>query len=202
MYKRIINRLLKRYQIKNISTQEKSVYLTFDDGPEEGITEFVIDELDKHGFKATFFCRGDNAEKNPILMSMLREKGHSIGNNTFGHLHAYNFSTQNYLADVEKADRILHTNIFRPPHACLTIQTWLKLRRHYHIIYWAINSGDSNLSKFDYNFSINKLKKNTRNGDVILFHFCHRHENEKRALLPEYLKWLKENGYKGIAIKL
>ena len=195
MYKRIINRLLKRYQIKNVSTQGKYVYLTFDDGPEEGITEFVIDELDKYRFKATFFCRGDNAEKNPILMSMLREKGHSIGNHTFGHLHAYNVSSQNYLADVEKADRILHTNIFRPPHACLTLQTWLHLRNKYSIVYWSVNSGDSDMSHYNYNKSIERLKSTTHKGDIVLFHFCHKHEMETRQLFPEYLQWLAEQGF-------
>ncbi len=200
MYKRIINRLLKRYQISHIPTAERCVYLTFDDGPEEGITEFVVKELDKYGFKATFFCRGDNAEKNPQLMSLLCEKGHSIGNHTYGHLHAYNVSTQSYLADVSKAEAILHTHLFRPPHACLTLPTWLNLRHKYQIIYWTVNSGDSDLGHYNYDNSLSKLKKETRNGAIILFHFCHRHERETRELLPQYLKWLQENGYQAKCI--
>ena len=46
-FKRIINRILMRYfSVGQIATKDRSVYLTFDDGPEEGITQFILDELD------------------------------------------------------------------------------------------------------------------------------------------------------------
>lgn len=45
-FKRIINRILMRYfSVGQIATKDRSVYLTFDDGPEEGITQFILDEL-------------------------------------------------------------------------------------------------------------------------------------------------------------
>lgn len=202
MYKKIINKLLKRYQLKNIPTDKKVVYLTFDDGPENSITQYVLDELDMYGFKATFFCRGDNAEKNPQLLDLLRAKGHSIGNHTYSHVHAYDTSTKDYLADVERADGLLHTALLRPPHGCLTLGTWLKLRKKYKLVYWALNSEDSAMELYDYKKAIVNLKTNIQHGDVILFHFCHRHEKETRQLLPEYLAWLREQGYHSDAIFL
>ena len=61
LVKRIINKIIQQFEVKSIPTKEKVIYLTFDDGPEPSILDFVLSELDKYSFKATFFCRGDNA---------------------------------------------------------------------------------------------------------------------------------------------
>ena len=55
---------------------EKSVYLTFDDGPIPEITPWVLDLLDKYGIKATFFMVGDNVRKHPEEFRMVVERGH------------------------------------------------------------------------------------------------------------------------------
>ncbi len=194
MLKRLFNKILTYFEINRIPNSENKIFLTFDDGPEEGITEFVIQELERYGFHATFFCRGDNAEKYPNLINMLREKGHAIGNHTFSHLHAFEVSSKSYINDVNNADKILKTSLFRPPHGSLTLSTWFYLRK-YNIFFWALNSEDSSLAQFNGQDAINKLKNNTRTGDVVLFHFCLRHEQETRQILPVYLSWLHEQGY-------
>ena len=66
--------------------QENAIYLTFDDGPEPGITEFVLDELAKHKAKATFFCAGKNIEKYPELLRRILAESHSIGSHTYSHI--------------------------------------------------------------------------------------------------------------------
>lgn len=202
MYIKIINRFLKRFGIKTISSDGKIVYLTFDDGPEPEITEFVLEELAKYNFKATFFCRGDNVEKNPELLALLRKQGHTIGNHSYGHLYAGEVSAISFIADVEKADVLLHANLFRPPHGSLTLKTWLGLRNKYQIVYWSLNSGDSDSTQFNRQSAIEYLKARTNPGAIILFHFCHMHEKETRMLLPEYLKWLHSNGYQSAAITI
>ena len=197
---KIINKFIRHYEVDRIKTAGNVVYLTFDDGPEPGITGFVLDELGKYGFKATFFCRGDNAEKHPELLEQLRTEGHAIGNHTYSHLHAYNVSAKEYLNDVEKADRVLHTSLFRPPHGSLTFRTWWRLRKR-TIVFWSLNSGDSDMERFDYENSMSRLKSKTKPGGVVLFHFCHKHENETKKILPAYLKWLSENGLEGKAME-
>jgi peptidoglycan/xylan/chitin deacetylase (PgdA/CDA1 family) len=49
------------------STNEKKVFLTFDDGPTPEITEWVLAQLNKYNAKATFFCIGDNIKKHPEI---------------------------------------------------------------------------------------------------------------------------------------
>lgn len=198
---RIANKLLKSQLISRILVESKIIFLTFDDGPEPYISEFVLNELDKYGFKATFFCRGDNAEKYPELLQRIKLSGHTIGNHTYNHLHAFNCPSIMYINDVNNADRILHTELFRPPYGCLTVNTWMNLKDKYRMYYWSLNSGDSDAEKFNYKKSLTTLKNDTKPGDIVLFHSCIRHEGATRCLLPDYLIWLIDNGYRSCAIK-
>lgn len=189
------------FEIRRINTTDKVVYLTFDDGPEPEITELVLNELDKYGFKATFFCRGDNAAKNPNLMNQIQDEGHAIGNHTYSHLHAYNVSASTYAADVEHADEILHTKWMRPPHGSIHFTTFLKLRRKYKLVFWSLDSCDHLKDQCKIDKCIEILKMRTSPGDVVLFHFCKKHERETRELLPPYLKWLYDSGYRSAVLK-
>lgn len=202
VFKKIINRILKIFQVSHIPNQKKEVYLTFDDGPEPGICEFVLDELRKYDFKATFFCRGDNAELYPELITKILDEGHAIGNHTYSHLHAYSSSSNKYLDDIERANQVLHSSLLRPPFGCLTYSTWQSLKSKYRIIYWSLGSGDSNLEKFDFEQCFHNIINNTSSGDIVLFHFCRFHEKETRELLPAYCKWLRDNSFISESIKM
>lgn len=193
--KYLINKVLHLFELRKGGDKLKTIYLTFDDGPESGITEFVLEELAKYSFKATFFCRGDNAEIHPQLIKQIIEQGHVIGNHTYSHINS--FSTQNldYISDVQRADSILHTRLFRPPWGCLTLKDFLSLRKKYRIVYWSLISGDSELNLFDGPLFLKRLIDKTKPGDIILFHFCKKHERETREILPYYLKWLSINNF-------
>lgn len=193
---RIFNKLMiSLFENRRVNTSQKAIFLTFDDGPEPEITEFVLDELGKYGFKVTFFCRGDNAEKHPQLLEEIKTQGHAVANHSYSHIHSFDMSGKEFAEDVHKCDSVLETNLLRPPHGSLKLSAWLRLRKDYKIYFWSLNSGDSDMERYDYNRSINTLMTKTKPGDIVLFHFCHKHEKETRELLPEYLKWLAENHY-------
>lgn len=198
---KVINKLLKKKQINKFNSKNKEVYITFDDGPEPGITDFVLDQLNKYSFNATFFCRGDNASNYPLLLKKIVDDGNIIANHTYSHLHAYCCSAKQYVADVDEADRVLHTNYFRPPYGSITLLTWIVLKKKYKFFYWSLNSGDSDMDRFDYKKSFESLQQ-TQPGDIVLFHFCKKHEKETRELLPSYLNWLYKNGYTSKAITI
>ena len=82
---------------------EKAVYLTFDDGPIPEVTPWVLDLLDKHNIKATFFMVGDNIRKHPDEFRMVVERGHRIGNHTFNHIRGFEYTAKNYLGNTEQA---------------------------------------------------------------------------------------------------
>lgn len=195
LFKIYINRFLHLFEVMRVPTSDKTVFLTFDDGPEDGITEFVISCLDKYGFKATFFCKGENALNNKGLYDLLTESGQSIGNHTFSHINGFESDTKAYLSDVKKADQVLNTHLFRPPWGSVTLSQFVRLRMRYRIVYWSLMSGDTLFDKLDVNTNLERLKKSTRKGDVVLFHCCKKHEKETRLILPSYLDWLYENGF-------
>ena len=93
----------------------EEVYLTFDDGPTPGVTEMILEQLAKYGAKATFFCLGKNAEMHPELFQRIVAEGHRIGNHTYSHQKGWRMSLEGYLEDVEFANNLLHTDLFRPP---------------------------------------------------------------------------------------
>lgn len=199
---KLINRFLKLFEISHIKTQEKAVFLTFDDGPEPDICEFVLDELAKYGFKATFFCGGKNAEMHPLLMQRIINEGHSIGNHSYSHsLHPYTSSPEDYAEDIFRADKVLKTPLFRPPWGSLSLGAFLRLVR-FKIYYWTTSSGDSSLdiSTVSAREHLCHLIEKTQRGDIVLFHFCTLHEQATRLILPGYLKWLRENDWTSKAL--
>lgn len=195
--KQLISRLLHLVEVRKIKTKEKIVYLTFDDAPEGEITDFVLSQLKKYEVKATFFCRGDYTERNPEKFRSIINEGHAIGNHTYSHIRAISVSSKEYIDDVEKANNLLNTHLFRPPWGVLKLSDYIKLvTKGYKIIYWSLVSGDTELGNFDLDFNLERMKRNTTPGDIILFHSVNRHEKETKQILPLYLSWLQENGYK------
>ena len=85
--------------IFRMDPDEKAVYLTFDDGPIPEVTPWVLELLDKHNIKATFFMVGDNIRKHPDVFRMVVERGHRIGNHTFNHIRGFEYLSSNYLAN-------------------------------------------------------------------------------------------------------
>ena len=172
-----------------------AVYLTFDDGPEPGITEFVLEELSKYDAKATFFCTGKNIEKYPALLKRILDEGHSVGSHTYSHIHAHRVGWKRYLEDVKQFDEHLDTPLFRPPWGAMTFRTFFSFRKTKDIVLWHLSSNDFALEKFNLSHSLEHLKKGTKEGVIVLFHFCHRHEKETKQILPLYLDWLDSQKY-------
>ena len=82
--------------------KEKTLYLTFDDGPIPEVTEFVLNELNRYKARATFFCVGDNIQKHPEIFTKIVDAGHMIGNHTFNHLKGWKTDDHTYFQNIEK----------------------------------------------------------------------------------------------------
>jgi len=173
---------------------EKVVYLTFDDGPIPEITPWVLDLLDKYGIKATFFCVGDNVRKHPDIYQMVQDRGHIVGNHTFHHLQGLKVKKKDYVKDVEDADKLIHSKLFRPPHGHMRLPQFYALKKKYKIIMWDVVTRDySRLMTADEVFEV--VKKYTRNGSIIVFHDSLKSGNRMKESLPRSLDWLIEQGY-------
>ena len=184
----------KRRQLRDKSDYGKVIALTFDDGPIPEITPWVLDLLDKYGIKATFFMVGDNVRKHPKEFQMVVERGHRIGNHTFNHIRGFEFLSQNYLANTDKANAYLQTNLFRPPHGHMRWMQYHVLKKKYQIVMW-------DLVTRDYSKRLNgpqvfeKVKKYARNGSIITFHDSLKSEENLKYALPRSIEWLLAEGY-------
>ncbi|GAL73581.1 polysaccharide deacetylase [Nonlabens ulvanivorans] len=183
------------------SREDKVVYITFDDGPHPVVTPYVLQELERYDFKATFFCIGDCVQRHTDIYDLLPIKGHAVGNHTFHHLNSWKTTTTSYLEDVDLANSVINSQLFRPPYGRITSSIAKSLRvEGYKIVLWDVLSGD-----FDINRSatscLKNLEKNTRNGSIIVFHDSEKAFEKLKVILPKYFRFLESEGYKTAIIK-
>ena len=173
---------------------KKVIYLTFDDGPIPESTPFILDTLREHGVKATFFMVGDNVHKYPHLFQQIVAEGHQVGNHTYNHWSGFKHSTQAYSANTQKANDLIHSHLFRPPHVWRRWEQYFWPGRKYRIVMWYRVTRDYSkwLTAEDV---LKNIKRYTRNGSIITFHDSLKSIDKLRYALPEALKWLKEQGY-------
>ena len=177
-----------------MNPDEKVVYLTFDDGPIPVITPWVIDLLGKYNIKATFFMVGDNVRKHPHEYSLVVENGHRVGNHTFNHLKGLFTDKKEYIENVEKANALIHSNLFRPPHGLLRRSQYKELSKTYQFIMWDLVTRDYS-RRLQGEDVLAIVKKYVRNGSIITFHDSLRSEENLKYALPRAIEWLLEQGY-------
>lgn len=178
----------------------KRVFLTFDDGPIPEVTPWVLDMLDSFDIKATFFMVGENAGRYPELVEEVRRRGHDVGNHTLHHMQGAAVSTHRYLRDVEKADQILHSSLFRPPHGWLRPRQASALKRKYRIIMYDLVTRDYSC-RLTPDDVVRNVKRMSRHGSIIVFHDSLKSWPRLQIALPEALKWLKDNNFQFALIR-
>ena len=174
---------------------QKTVYLTFDDGPIPEVTPWVLDLLDHYDIKATFFCVGDNVRKYPSLYRQLLIRGHLTGNHTFNHVQGWKNSTSFLLKNTNKAAELIDSSLFRPPHGHMRVPQNLALRdAGYKVIMWDVVTRD--YSRFMSPAQVlENVKKYTRDGSIIVFHDSLKAEKNLKYALPHAIEWLQQEGY-------
>ena len=178
--------------IWNIGSDE-AVYLTFDDGPTPEVTEWVLDKLAAYGAKATFFCLGKNAEQYPDLHRKIVEGGHKVGNHTYSHQKGWGMSLERYVEDVDFANQILHSDLFRPPYGRITPTQAAVLSNRYNIILWDVLSRD--YSRYVTPRScVRNVIRHLRPGSVVVFHDSHKSFRNLRHALPRVLEHIDRMG--------
>lgn len=200
---KIIRFFFKSY-IWSVDTNNKEIYLTFDDGPTPVITEFVLDTLRKHKAKATFFCIGKNIDNHPELFQRIIDEGHSIGNHTQNHVNGWKTNNKLYIRQVYNCQSVIgkyltHTTkkqiLFRPPYGKIkNSQAKELIELGYKIIMWSVLSGD-----FDLNITkeqcLSNVLKNTKKGDIVVFHDSKKAYKNVEYTLPVMLKYFSNKGF-------
>lgn len=173
---------------------KKLAYLTFDDGPIPEVTPQILDILDRYGVKATFFMVGDNARRYPELVEEVLRRGHAIGNHTMHHLQGRKTRRHAYLRDVQEAEQLLNTELFRPPHGLLRWGQSAVIRRHYNLVMYDVVTRDYAVYTTPEEV-VSNVRRFTRNGSIIVFHDSLKAMRNTIPALPRAIEWLLENGF-------
>ena len=178
----------------NFPDSDHTVYLTFDDGPTPTVTPWVLDRLEEHGAKATFFCLGRNVDAHPKLYRDILERGHATGNHTYSHMKGFRASIQRYMDDVELARGLIDSRLFRPPYGRILPAQVRAVRQKYRIIMWDVLSIDYN-RKLHGDRVVKNVTQHTKPGSIIVFHDSDKARKNLYHALPRVLDFLNEQGY-------
>lgn len=174
---------------------ERAVYLTFDDGPIPEVTPFVLDVLRHYDVKATFFMVGENCVKHPKEFAMVTADGHRLGNHTYNHWGCTKHSARDYVRNVEKANEILHTDLFRPPHGLMWHAHYLLVKRHgYRVVMWDVVTRDYS-KQLNGQDVLRNVRHLARPGSIITFHDSVKSFDKILYALPRSIEWLRKEGY-------
>ena len=185
--------------IWRFKTKQKVIYLTFDDGPTEELTTWILAELKKFDANATFFCLGKNIETYTDNFKSISTNGHQIGNHTFNHLSGWDSSTNTYIKDVERCQKLTQTKLFRPPYGRISLTQKQQLKKDFKIIMWDINCWDFD-EKMNGQETFVKLTNKITKGSIVLLHDNLKSEKKLRFLLPKILSHFSQKGYSFKAI--
>lgn len=187
---------------------EKTVYLTFDDGPDPDNTPRILSILREAGIKATFFVVGNQVELYPDVLRQIYLDGHAIGNHTYNHNYRQLYQTvETYTQQLHKTDDIIKNilgvrpRISRAPGGSagsFTKEYWKTLHNEGYIeVGWNVSSGDASSSKAHQlvnNIASQMNKKFLWSHSIVLMHDGRGH-NETVMALPEIIKLYKEQGF-------
>ena len=177
-----------------IPSQEKVLYLTFDDGPIPQVTPWVLEQLQAFQAKATFFCVGDNIRKYPDVFDQVVRKGHAVGNHTFNHINGWQTENISYFHNVRHCANMVHSVLFRPPYGRLKPKQAQFLQRHYRIVMWDVLSGDFD-PKLSEEQCLANVVNNAEEGSIVVFHDSLKAEDKLRNVLPKVLQHFTDQGY-------
>lgn len=171
---------------------EKTIYLSFDDGPHEIATPFVLDTLKQYDAKASFFCIGKNVRLHPDIYQRIIAEGHAVGNHTENHLNGWHTPNTEYLNNIQQAEEVIQSNLFRPPYGRIKRSQAKALNKQ--IIMWDVLSGD-----FDPLLTpegcLAYCIKHTEAGSIVVFHDSAKAFPKMKYALPKMLDYFTHQGF-------
>jgi len=192
--------IMKKYScIFKENTEEKTIYLTFDEGYENGYTSVILDTLREKDVKAAFFVTGPYVKENPELIKRMAEEGHIIGNHTVNHPSLPTINDINILKnELYGLDRLIYdicgekTTFLRPPKGEYS-EYILAVTKDlgYTNVFWsqAYVDWDNKVSSTE---AFEKITKNIHPGCVLLLHAVSKGNAEA---LKDVIEYARKEGY-------
>lgn len=189
----------------------REVAITIDDGPEPAVTPRVLDLLDAHGQRATFFCIAERVQAQPALAREIVARGHSIQNHTARHRHNFSFlGPRGFANEIARAQQILgevtgqRPSCFRAPAGLRNPFLEPVLHRlGLSLVSWTRRGFDTR--EGDAQRVLARLTRGLAAGDILLLHDGNaartaRGEPVLLEVLPLLLERLRADGLRAVTL--
>lgn len=182
-------------------TEKKNIYLTFDEGYENGYTGAILDVLKEKHVPAAFFCTGDYLRRNKDLVERMIKEGHIVGNHTWNHASMPKIEDDIKLTEeLKKIDDFLYENFkvktkyFRYPNGEFSEKTLKTIKDSgYRTAFWSLAYKDWEKDVIKgASYAKNEVVNHIHNGAIILLHAVSK---DNLDALPQIIDTLNEEGY-------
>ena len=188
---------------------ESTVYLTFDDGPDDKVTPQILDILKAEGVKATFYVCGNMVEANPSVLKRIFDEGHAIGNHSYNHRYDEIYkSPWSFMEQIIQTDNAIKNIIgvrpfiIRAPGGVgmFNANYWAMIEDCGYVEHdWNALTEDATPSKPNASMQVNNVLKylgdNPPSSVIILMH-SNGDKQETVKALPQIIHFLRDWGYK------
>ncbi|MBE6837758.1 MAG: polysaccharide deacetylase [Ruminococcus sp.] len=191
-----------KYNAKAIAdaSDKKVLYLTFDQGYENGYTSVILDTLKEKNVKAIFFVLEDYAEKNPELIERMIDEGHVIGNHSKSHYSMPELSGEKCKQEISSLHQYMIENfnyemsMFRPPMGEFSEYSLAQTQlAGYQTVMWSFAYADWDVNNQpDYETAYEKLVNAIHPGAIYLLHSVSKTNAE---VLPAFIDKMHSLGY-------
>jgi peptidoglycan-N-acetylmuramic acid deacetylase len=197
-----LNQLLAKHDAYYLGdTSKKDIYLTFDNGYENGFTPGILDTLKKKGVPAAFFVTGHYLKDQPELIKRMVDEGHIVGNHSWGHPDMTTISDQAVKEELAKVSQTYEAltgqkgmSYLRPPRGIFSERT-LALSREmgYYNIFWSLAFIDWKVDEQKgWKYAYDNIMKQIHPGAILLLHSV---SSDNAEALGKAIDDLQERGY-------
>ncbi len=183
-----------------IKEDTKNIYLTFDQGYENGYTALILDTLKEKGVKAVFFITYDYVNKNPELVKRMIDEGHTLGNHSWSHPSMPSCTTEKAKEEIMRLHDLVREQfnyqmkLFRFPRGEYSEKMLALVKQcGYQSVFWSFAYVDwKTESQPSESEALKKLESGVHNGAVILLHSVSK---TNCNILPRAIDSIKSSGY-------
>ena len=195
--------LLRDYNGRYIGPAQAKVYLTFDEGYENGYTSKILDALARNDVKGTFFVTESYVRANPALVRRMVAEGHVVGNHSATHpsMPSLTHDVNAFSAELSKTERAFQdvtgeqmAPIFRPPKGEYSpLSLWLTDSLGYESVFWSFAHRDWVVDdQPPVDVTVSRILAGSHPGAIYLLHGV---SSSDTAALDQAIAGLRDQGY-------
>lgn len=191
------------YSIVRVDREDKKIAITFDAANAASKTAEILDVLDKHGAKCTFFVIGRYVVNNPDLVREIEARGHELAGHSWDHPDMPSLNNDQILADFSKISEAFievlghDVTLYRPPSGYSSQRDRAIARAlGQEVIKWTVDSRDG-FKDTTLNTVIKRVQNNVKSGDIVLMHVYGQHTIQALEML---LPWYMDQGFEFVTV--